>query len=128
MSLWLHLLTFWVCSTICRRPHFGFVQFWVRERLQIKVREGTQPTYKEQKLLPGAASKLFGCLTFLNRGCHGKLEGSGLNATKECQYSKHANLPASILRSLEHVKALRVLQPRRKLPMQVACRASRSCS
>ena len=61
----------------------GAVQFWVRPRLLQKVQDMISEALVNQRLLPGTASKLFGCLSFLNTGCYGKLGRSGLNSFKE---------------------------------------------
>ena len=43
--------------------------------------------FRPKSQTSSAASKLFGCLTFLTTGCYGKLGRAGLNALKERQYT-----------------------------------------
>ena len=71
-----------------------------------------------QRLPPGLAAKLFGCLGFLNTGCFGKLGRSGLSSLKERQYSHDTALTENLYRSFTTIKSLLALKPERELPLQ----------
>ena len=66
---------------------------------------------------PGQASKLFGCVTFLDQGVFGRIARSGLNALKDRQYSVGAaHLTADLLQAFDTIECVLALKPRRAVP------------
>ena len=63
------------------------VRGWVRQRLVDKVHDLMDTAQASGSLRPGQASKLFGCLTFLDQGAFGRVARSGLSAIKDRQYT-----------------------------------------
>ena len=96
----------------------GSVRFWVRRRLQDKVQDMISEAFRDRVLRPGTASKLYGCLTFLNTGCYGKLGRAGLNAIKTRQHSTSACLTDELSHSLTRVVELLQLRPSRTLQLK----------
>ena len=94
------------------------VRFWPRERLITKVTDLMDEAIQTNRLPPGLAAKLFGCLGFLNTGCFGKLGRSGLSPLKERQYSRDTALTEDLSRSFVTIKSLLALRPERELPLQ----------
>ena len=97
------------------------VWFWVHQRLQDKVQDLISEAFRDQVLRPGTASKLYGCLTFLNTGCYAKLGRSGLNAIKERQQGSSVRLTEAIIKALQQVLDLLQLRPTRLLHMNPKC-------
>ena len=95
----------------------GALHFWVRPRLLQKVQDMINEALANERLLPGVASKLFGCLSFLNTGCYGKLGRSGLNSFKERQYSSDKHLTPALYHAFDMVQQLLALRPERLLPL-----------
>ena len=50
------------------------VRFWVRERLEIKVKDIMRHACRTNRLSPATAAKLYGIVSFMENGIHGKLE------------------------------------------------------
>ena len=99
--------------------HHGHpVRFWPRDRLITKVTDLMDEATQTQRLPPGLAAKLFGCLGFLNTGCFGKLGRSGLSPLTERQYSHDMALTEDLSRSFVTIKSLLALKPERELPLQ----------
>ena len=63
----------------------GVITFWVRDKLQQKILSKVQTTRLEQKLRPGAASKLYGTANFCEAETYGKIGCAGPNAIKDRQ-------------------------------------------
>ena len=89
------------------------VRFWLRDRLITKVTDLMDEATQTNRLPPGLAAKLFGCLGFLNTGCFGKLGRSGLSPLKERQYSRDTALTEDLSRSFVTIKSLLTLRPER---------------
>ena len=74
------------------------VTLWVRDRLVAKIRGITQNARAHGYLTPGVASKLFGCLGFLDQGAFGCIARSGLSPIKSRQNLEHdTHLPPQLL-------------------------------
>ena len=65
----------------------GRIPLWIRPRLIDKIGDLMDTAEAYNSLPPGLASKLFGCLGFLDQGAFGKVARIGLRAIKERQYS-----------------------------------------
>eukprot|EP00435_Cladocopium_sp_Y103_P018485 s228_g4.t1 len=93
----------------------GGTTFWVRKRLLDKIESYIQTSLRTNSLLPGMASKLFGCLTFLSHGCFGKAGRSGLTAIQERQYASRSQttLTAELAHSFVMIQGLLRLRPQR---------------
>ena len=65
----------------------GRIPLWIRPRLIDKICDLMDTAETYNSLPPGLASKLFGCLGFLDQGAFGKVARIGLRAIKERQYS-----------------------------------------
>ena len=90
----------------------GTMRFWPRERLQTKVLGFVREALSSGVLRAGAASKLFGCTTFL--GVFGKMGRAGLHPLKERQYDKLVHLDGPLVNSCLLLEALMAEQPRRE--------------
>eukprot|EP00438_Fugacium_kawagutii_P032679 Skav221340 [mRNA] locus=scaffold1845:52003:52989:+ [translate_table: standard] len=93
----------------------GVIQLWPRDRLLEKISGLIAEAKTRQQLTPGEASKLYGCLTFLDQGAFGRVARAGLNDLKDRQYSSSKELSASLLRTFDLVQALLQVKPRRKV-------------
>ena len=59
-----------------------FVPQWMSGTINSTNWDLVSEAFRDQVLRPGTASKLYGCLTFLNTGCYGKLGRAGLNSNQ----------------------------------------------
>ena len=94
------------------RSH-GLIRLWIRPRLATKIQDIMSQALDSGTLLPGQASKLYGCLTFLDQGTFGHVARAGLNSIKERQYSSERCLTAELQRAFNMIDAIFELQPRR---------------
>ena len=70
----------------------GTIRVWVRERLVEKIMDIIREAQATDTLKPGQASKLFGCVTFLDQGVFGRVARASLNAIKDRQYASARNV------------------------------------
>ena len=90
----------------------GPIYLWIRERLLLKVTDIISTCRRSQSMRPGQASKLFGCVTFLDQGVFGRIARSGLNALKDRQYSVGAaHLTADLLQAFDTIECVLALKP-----------------
>ena len=57
----------------------------VRDRLQVKMQDIIATALADQRLHPGTAAKLYGCVTFLDQAAFGRVARAGLSALKDRQ-------------------------------------------
>ena len=96
----------------------GRIHVWVRQRLVDKILDLVDTAEASNSLRPGQASKLFGCVTFLDQGAFGRVARSGLSAIKERQYSAGAvTLSSEIRRAFETIRAIIMLRLERLVPV-----------
>eukprot|EP00438_Fugacium_kawagutii_P015959 Skav227096 [mRNA] locus=scaffold199:6515:11398:+ [translate_table: standard] len=93
----------------------GVIQLWPRDRLLDKISGLIAEAKARQQLTPGEASKLYGCLTFMDQGAFGRVARAGLNDLKDRQYSSSKDLSASLLQTFDLVQALLQVKPRREV-------------
>ena len=91
----------------------GLVRLWVRDRLLTKVEAMMSHAETSQILSPGQASKLFGCLTFLDQGAFAHVARPGLTYLKERQYAAQNDFTAELSGCFTVVRTILELQPRR---------------
>ena len=92
----------------------GVVKLWVRDRLQDKLIDMMQQARREQRLMSGAASKLYGTANFFEQGTFGKIGRAGLNAVKDRQQeSRNSSLTPAILQGFDILEAVLQDKPRR---------------
>ena len=91
----------------------GLVRLWVRDRLLNKVEAMMSHAETSQILSPGQASKLFGCLTFLDQGAFAHVARPGLTYLKERQYAAQNDFTAELSGCFTVVRTILELQPRR---------------
>ena len=96
----------------------GLIHLWLRPRLLDKIQDLIDQARISSQLLPGQASKLFGCMTCLDQGTIGHVSRAGLNAIKDRQYSADKDLSAELQRAFTLVEALFELAPRRIVELQ----------
>ena len=89
------------------------VSLWIRDRLISKIDGMLTAAEKTHTLTPGQASKLYGCLTFLDQGAFGRIARAGLNALKERQYESQTHITDSLAKVFELVRAILSFHPRR---------------
>ena len=99
------------------RSH-GLIRLWIRPRLATKIQDIMKQALDSGTLLPGQASKLYGCLTFLDQGTFGHVARAGINSIKERQYSSERCLTAELQRAFNMIDAIFELQPRRVVELQ----------
>ena len=93
----------------------GTIQVWVRQRLVVKILDIIQEARAANTLRPGQASKLFGCVAFLDQGVFGRVARAGLQAIKDRQYaaSGRARLTGELLAAFSTIEAVLALRPER---------------
>ena len=89
------------------------ISLWIRDRLISKIDGMLTAAERTQNLTPGQASKLYGCLTFLDQGAFGRIARAGLNALKERQYESQTHITDSLAKVFELVRAILSFHPRR---------------
>ena len=91
-------------------------QLWIRDRLDSKIRELISTAVVTQQFHPGAASKLFGCVTFLDQAVFSRVARSGLNSIKDRQYNDAtAAVTTDLLSSFAVIKAILDSKPQRSI-------------
>eukprot|EP00435_Cladocopium_sp_Y103_P036199 s845_g9.t1 len=91
----------------------GIIRLWVRERLVDKIEAMMSQAESTQTLSPGHASKLYGCLTFLDQGAFAHVARAGLNHLKERQYTDQRAFTVDLSNSFALIRAILELQPKR---------------
>lgn len=90
------------------------IRVWIRDRLQAKISDLINTAFAEQRLHPGTAAKLYGCVTFLDQAAFGKIARAGLSALKDRQcVDTTSMLTPSLVRAFETIQAVIRLQPQR---------------
>ena len=93
----------------------GTVRVWVRERLVEKIGDIIRDAQETDTLKPGQASKLYGCVTFLDQGVFGRVARAGLTAIKDRQYASrgHARLTDELRSAFDTIRAVLDMRPQR---------------
>ena len=92
----------------------GLIKVWVRQRLVDKIHDLMDTAQSSGSLRPGQASKLFGCLTFLDQGAFGRVARSGLNAIKDRQYTLgDVSISSELSQAFDTVRTILRLRPER---------------
>ncbi|CAE7449963.1 unnamed protein product, partial [Symbiodinium microadriaticum] len=93
----------------------GTVRVWVRERLVEKIGDIIREAQETDTLKPGQASKLYGCVTFLDQGVFGRVARAGLTAIKDRQYASrgHARLTDELRSAFDTIRAVLDMRPQR---------------
>jgi hypothetical protein len=92
------------------------VSFWVRERLEEKVKGMIQTARKQQSLPAGTAAKLYGTVNFLETGAYGKIGMGSLGAIKQRQLAPgETALDARVSEALASIEGVISLRPRRRV-------------
>ena len=92
------------------------IHLWIRDRFNAKIHEFIDTAVASQQFHPGSASKLFGCVTFLDQAVFSRVARSGLNAIKDRQYNdSNSAVTPSLKQSFAVIKAILDSKPRRSI-------------
>ena len=92
------------------------IKLWIRDRLDKKIHEFISTAIVTQQFHPGTASKLFGCVTFLDQAVFSRVARSGLNAIKDRQYNDDTSMiTPELLGSFTVIKAILASKPQRSI-------------
>ena len=91
----------------------GHVKFWAKAKLHGKLQGMLAASCSTQRLIPGAAAKVYGLANFLELGMFGKAGAGGLHPIRMRQDERRSTLTAEICRSFELLEAVFQVQPRR---------------
>ena len=90
------------------------VHLWIRERLSNKIHDFLDTAMSSQLFHPGSASKLFGCVTFLDQAVFSRVARSGLNAIKDRQYNEtETYVTPALTKSFKIIRSVLNSQPKR---------------
>ena len=95
----------------------GMIRLWARDRLIQKIDSLMQHAEDHDRLPSGLASKLFGCLGFLDQGTFGRMARAGLNSLKERQYMQDCTLTTELRDTFVLVRALLEVKPCRQVQL-----------
>eukprot|EP00438_Fugacium_kawagutii_P023073 Skav201171 [mRNA] locus=scaffold65:680096:681040:- [translate_table: standard] len=95
----------------------GVIHLWARDRLLTKISSLISQAESHDRLSSGLASKLYGCLGFLDQGTFGRVARSGLNHLKERQYVATSELTPELRDTFQLVRALLEVRPRRQVQL-----------
>eukprot|EP00438_Fugacium_kawagutii_P005548 Skav216281 [mRNA] locus=scaffold2088:69829:83155:+ [translate_table: standard] len=95
----------------------SLVTFWVRERLELKVRTLIEEARSSGFLRPSHAAKLYGMLNFLESGVFGRFGCGGLQSIKDRQYSSTTAVTPELEASFQVI--ITVLEARPQRPYEV---------
>ena len=92
------------------------IHLWIRDRLNAKIHEFIDTAVASQQFHPGSASKLFGCVKFLDQAVFSPVARSGLNAIKDRQYNdSNSAVTPSLKQSFAVIKAILDSKPGRSI-------------
>ena len=92
----------------------NIVHLWIRERLSNKIHDFLDTAMSTQLFHPGSASKLFGCVTFLDQAVFSRVARSGLNAIKDRQYNEtDTHVTPALVKSFKIIRSILISQPKR---------------
>ena len=92
------------------------IHLWIRDRLHTKIHEFLDTAMVTHQFHPGSASKLFGCVTFLDQAVFSRVARSGLNAIKDRQYHEtDTHLTPGLVKSFQIIRAILMMQPKRSI-------------
>ena len=95
------------------------VSLWIRERLEVKIKDIINTALRDQLLHPGTAAKLYGCVTFMDQAVFGRIARAGLSALKDRQYTDQtADLNRALKLTFSLIEAVLRLRPRRQVPLR----------
>lgn len=92
------------------------IHLWIRDRLNTKIHEFLDTAMSTEQFHPGSASKLFGCVTFLDQAVFSRVARSGLNAIKDRQYHEtDTHVTPGLIKSFQIIRAILTTQPKRSI-------------
>jgi len=106
---------------------FGYVRFWVRQRLEDKIMDMIKTAESSRIFHGGTASKLYGCANFFELGVYGKVGRAGLIPIKDRIHDGGHDVHEALLKSFEFLKAVIYEKPYRLVQLGPRCAAFPGC-